>query len=188
MELPEQLSDPGILIIWGGSDIHPSLYGRENVRSYVDAGPSRRDIAEYNLMIRAVELKMPIVGVCRGAQMACALAGGILIQHVNGHGWAHHITTSDGRKVMTSSLHHQMMYPWNVEHTLLAWASPSQSKMYLGITDDELLRIEVEPEVVWFPTIHCLAIQGHPEMMDPACNFNKYVKDQVDGFFPLFKH
>lgn len=199
VSLPHELNHPGILVIWGGEDIHPSLYGRPNRGSYVSATPSSRDVSEWNLMQRAIDLKFPILGVCRGAQMGCAAAGGILIQDVLGHGRGHSIETNDGQILYTTSCHHQMMYPWNVKHELLAWTRPSFSweqetgKHYQplelgtlngGLTDDECkLAIEMkQPEIVWFPTIKCLAVQGHPEWMDEQCPFNTHVKGLIDEF------
>lgn len=186
-----QLKEPGIVISWGGGDIHPSLYGRDNQASHVGARPSDRDLIEQRFLIEAVEKKFPIFGVCRGAQLACALAGGILIQNVQKHGWTHQITTNDGRTMLTSSLHHQMMYPWAVPHELLAWSAESLSSVYHGITEQELDKIPLkdgdicEPEVVWFPTIKALAIQGHPEMMSPHCTFNRYVRELVTTYLSV---
>lgn len=131
----------------------------------------------------AIELGLPIVGICRGAQLGCALAGGILVQHVENHCETHLIATKDGRRLITSSLHHQMLFPWYVEHELIAWASPSRSQMYVGLTDEEEGDLPAfEPEIVWFPKIKCLAVQGHPEFMDPKCAFNTYVHELINGY------
>lgn len=190
VNLEDEIDDKGILIIWGGADIHPSLYDRPNYASHVGEIIGHRDRIEVGLMARAIELGLPIIGVCRGAQLACAAAGGILIQDVSGHaGQPHYIETKDGKKLMTSSLHHQMMYPWSVSHELLAWSSPSRSKRYVGITEEEgekipkLNDLPIEPEIVWFPGIKCLAIQGHPEFLHKDHEFNVYVKELCGNYF-----
>lgn len=186
----DELVGPGALIIWGGSDIHPSLYLRDNVATWAGEIPSPRDQAEAKLFAKAVDAGLVILGVCRGAQLGCALSGGILIQDVSGHNNDHMITTSDDRNFATSSIHHQMMYPWSIEHELLAWTHYPKSNRYVGLTDAELEKIPckmfgdekelpIEPEVVWFPTTKCLAIQGHPEMMDYDCGFNRYIGELV---------
>ena len=191
---PEDLtSADGWLIIWGGSDIHPVWYGRENVASHVGHSPSERDIAEVALFRKAVEIGLPIMGVCRGAQLGCALSGGILIQDVRGHGRNHPIRIlEDGRTITTSSLHHQMMYPWNTEHVLLADALPRLSQgHYQGLTDEELEDLlggndegfpQLEPEVVWFPKTKCLGVQGHPEFMSARHPFNVYVNELMERY------
>lgn len=179
-QLPQ--SNEGFLIIWGGGDIHPIWYNRANVASHVYENPSMRDEQEVRMASRAIEIGLPILGVCRGAQLGCAMAGGILIQDVTGHGGSHLVKTKDGKSLVTSSLHHQMMYPQNTKHELLAWSAPSRSDRYIGLTEKELSQTEIEPEVVWFPEIKCLAIQGHPEFMDHDCEFNLYVHNLMDTY------
>ena len=184
-----KLDSSGALIIWGGSDIHPSLYLRDNVSTYAGHTLTLRDQAESKLFAKAVDAGLVVLGVCRGAQLGCALSGGILVQHVSGHTSDHRIVTIDGRAFHTSSIHHQMMYPWNIEHELLAWTDYPKSGVYEGLTDQELERwpvqrygekeLPIEPEIIWFPKTKCLAIQGHPEMMDYTCLFNRYIEELV---------
>ena len=170
--LPNEIEENnGILVIWGGGDISPSIYG-QRPGTYTAAGnsPSPQDILEINLAKRAIELKLPIIGVCRGAQLLCALAGGKVIQHVEGHGRSHPITTNEGLSLLSTSLHHQMMWPFSIDHKLLAWSTKFYSKKYLG-EDDIELNPPLEPEIVWFPTVKTLAIQGHPEFLDLKSSF-----------------
>lgn len=170
------------LIIWGGADIHPSLYGRKNVASYVGHAPSVRDEVERDLMLYTVDKSILTLGVCRGAQMACALAGGVLAQDVDHHGWTHDIVlTKTKEKLSTSSVHHQMMVPLAVEHELIAVAEHQMSAQYAGLTVEEEAYINEhgEPEIVWFPKQRFLAVQGHPEFMPEGCAFNKYVRSLI---------
>lgn len=140
------------------------------------------------MVAHAIKLGLPILGVCRGAQLGCALAGGILAQHINGHGSDHYMKTVEGKRIITSSLHHQMMYPGSVKHELLAWAEPQRSGVYKGLSKDELKAITgadglvKEPEMIWFPDIKCLAVQGHPEFMDHDCEFNQYLHQKMDKY------
>lgn len=152
-------------------------------------------MTEVKLFLKAKEAGLFIVGICRGAQLGCALSGGILVQDVDGHGFSHRITTVDGDEFMASSLHHQMMYPWDVNHKLLAWSSTPRSPDYQGITEDEWLKWPrkmyeelknedvIEPEIVYFPDLKCLAVQGHPEMMDSKCQHNQYLKKCIDALY-----
>ena len=75
VEDPSELKEPGILILHGGEDISPSIYGH-GLSSLTRASnkPSFRDRAEVALANRAIGLGIPIFGICRGAQLACALA------------------------------------------------------------------------------------------------------------------
>lgn len=180
---PDDIYDGKVdaLVIWGGEDISPSLYG-EKPNNYTGAMPylSHRDKTEVAAMNAAIATGTPIIGVCRGAQLACALAGGKLIQHVDGHQEDHTITTDEGERISTSSVHHQMMRPWDVEHKLLAWSTKQRSHRYFTEGDAELVNLPkkdgqvVEPEIVWFPKIKALAIQGHPEFMPSDTPFVKH--------------
>jgi gamma-glutamyl-gamma-aminobutyrate hydrolase PuuD len=126
---------------------------------------------------------IPMIGVCRGAQFLCAFAGGKLIQDVTGHGTSHTMTTSDGEVITTTSSHHQMLDVDGTNHELLAWATHRFSKHYYGEKSETPKHINVltfkEPEVVYFPDIKALAIQGHPEWADEQDRFVGYCIEQV---------
>lgn len=150
------------ILLEGGSDIHPSLYNNPNTDSLVDTSPSRRDIIEHKAINDAINKGALIIGVCRGAQLACAVAGGKLVQHVNNHREEHPVISNDGKVFKVSSAHHQMMYPWDVEHDILAWSADRYSDCYRG-HDINMEKHQVEPEAVYFPAIKALAFQWHPE-------------------------
>ena len=156
------------VVFWGGTDISPTLYNHD-FHPFSQAsrgGLSNRDMFEWQAMKYCKLNNIPMIGVCRGAQMLCAFAGGYLIQHVNNHGTDHEMTTSDGQVMRTTSCHHQMMYPYNIPHEILAWSTEKLSKTYEGEVGEDLsdrMISRVEPEVVYFPTVKGLAIQGHPE-------------------------
>ncbi len=64
------------LIVGGGDDIHPSLYGGEIVLTVrVD---ERRDQLERHAIRSALERRLPVLGICRGAQMLNVVQGGTL--------------------------------------------------------------------------------------------------------------
>lgn len=181
---PDDLQDPGILVIWGGEDISPSLYNKP-VSSYTGASEnlSRRDLIEHTLAARAIELGMPIIGVCRGAQLLCAMAGGHLIQHVNNHGGSHVVRTSDGVTLKVNSIHHQMMYPFNVEHEMRAWIEHHRSDIHVDVRENGVEfnnKPPIEPEYVYFPKIKGFAIQWHPEMMSETSVANQYILSNIE--------
>ncbi len=69
------------LLLAGGGDIDPALYGgRPHETIYnVDAG---RDASEIEMAKRAVETGLPTLGICRGAQVINVALGGTLIEHL----------------------------------------------------------------------------------------------------------
>lgn len=169
------------LVIWGGADISPSLYN-EPVGPNTGATErlSYRDQVEKDACDAAIAMGVPIIGVCRGAQLLCAIAGGTLVQDVQGHcNGNHSMTTKDGRTISTSSVHHQMLYPWAVEHELIAWSTERHSKTYI---DKEDAANHPEPEIVYFPAIKGLAIQGHPEFMSTTSEFVHYCNSLVTEY------
>lgn len=157
----EEIPKADLIVFGGGQDVHPKLYGHPNVGSYVGNNPGTRDNFEQIVFEIASKQGKPLFGICRGAQFLCAMAGGTLVQDVTNHSGTHMITTSDGREIAMTSAHHQMMWPGATEHELLAWTSQRRSRHYKWAGGD--ISINKEPEVVWFPKIKALGVQGHPE-------------------------
>lgn len=182
-----------ILVVWGGEDISPSIYNQAaNTKVFASANPSKRDMIETELVREAYKNKIPMIGVCRGAQLMCALFGGKLVQHITGHHQDHPIDTDMGKTFTTSSIHHQMMIPDGLPNKLIAWSSPRRSSTYLGEKDLEIETCHAngwkEPEIVWFPEHNALCIQGHPEYMNHSDPFNKYVLELVEQYIFPIKH
>lgn len=175
---PDELEPNDLLVIWGGEDISPELYNKPaSIYSGAKHGISYRDKVEWGLMQRAKALQIPIVGVCRGAQMLCALAGGYLLQHVNNHGGRHMVETPNGYEFITNSIHHQMMYPFDVKHEMLASIKDPRATQHYDV--DEQVKVTEEPEFVYFPEVKGFAIQWHPEGMDVKSPATEYVFQEI---------
>jgi putative glutamine amidotransferase len=69
------------LILAGGHDIDPSFYGGDAHPATSRTVPER-DRIEIALARRAVELDMPLLGICRGMQVLNVAFGGTLLQHL----------------------------------------------------------------------------------------------------------
>ncbi|TCO72485.1 gamma-glutamyl-gamma-aminobutyrate hydrolase family protein [Rhodovulum euryhalinum] len=79
---PADLDTVDGLIIGGGDDISPDLYGGRLVTS-ARLDPAR-DALERRLVEAAIALGKPVLGICRGAQMINVALGGTLDQDAYG--------------------------------------------------------------------------------------------------------
>lgn len=185
----KDLNNVAAIVLWGGSDISPSLYDEKPFTNSGPSAPTERDLFEWELCRQAIEHNIPLIGVCRGAQLLCAFAGGKLIQNVTGHHSEHEIVCYTGETFLVSSSHHQMMFPYDVKHELLAWSSKKQSKVYQP-SGDMANRMNMpafeETEAVYFPEINGFAVQCHPEwhnnngIIDKGgIAFNKWMMDEI---------
>lgn len=72
--------DCDALVVPGGADVNPALYGQENTASKgID---DDRDRDEIELIRRFFAQNKPILGICRGHQIINVAFGGDMIQHV----------------------------------------------------------------------------------------------------------
>ena len=182
--LPVQLShdsDPAAivarldgLVMTGGSDPDPELYG-EDPHPRLGAVERGRDDWELALIRAALDARIPMLCVCRGAQLLNVALGGTLIQHLDEadtHAlWdtprierCHTVRVAPGSRaaelygaeIATNSLHHQ------------AVGQPGEGVVVTGTAEDgvvEAFELAGRPEV--------FAVQWHPEMLS----------DQVDPAF-----
>lgn len=180
-----QITPDSVLAFEGGVDINTHFYKQK--KGWFTQDPSfQRDTIEGSAFKRAVEKGAGIVGICRGAQLATALSGGSLIQHVTGHGVSHYIKTSqDNHNFSVTSSHHQMMNPFEMpedDYELLAWSAEPQSDVYLNGEDETSFVPEKEPEVVWYKQTKALAIQGHPEWATEGGLYQQYCRKLVTQY------
>jgi len=69
------------LLLTGGGDVEPSLYGEEPHPTYSAAEPGR-DRYELDLLKRALAADMPVFAICRGIQVLNVARGGTLVQDI----------------------------------------------------------------------------------------------------------
>lgn len=71
------------LLLTGGRDVDPKLYGQEPLRETQAPNPAR-DRMERGLLGTALDRNLPVLGICRGLQLFNVHLGGTLIQHLKG--------------------------------------------------------------------------------------------------------
>ncbi len=149
------------VVLAGGGDLDPGLYGRPDAMA--DGVDSERDRVEIDLARSAHRIGMPVLGVCRGAQILAVAYGGALVPdlgqdkpHVIVAG-SHPIETSArsivssilGGRPLVNSLHHQ------------AIDDPGPSWRVTARADDGVIEaVEWDGGDGW----PALGVQWHPEL------------------------
>jgi putative glutamine amidotransferase len=78
------------IILSGGDDIDPKLYGEEADKEKIS---KEREQTEKQLIEIAIEKKIPLLGVCRGAQFLNVYFGGKLIRDIKKETGLDHVAT-----------------------------------------------------------------------------------------------
>lgn len=161
------------LVLSGGSDVAPALYGEEPLRP-AWAGDPARDAYERALLDAALAQAKPVLGVCRGVQLLNAALGGTLYQDIthqlpgalvhrdperyddNEHtvrlcrdSWLSALY-SGARELLVNSVHHQAIRDLAPGLRAAAWAPD-------GVV-----------EAASDPSRDLYGLQWHPEWLDPA--------------------
>ena len=78
---PSPLEGAAGLLLCGGGDIDPALYGRARHPRTHNVS-QRRDLFESTFLAAALELDLPVLAICRGMQLLNVHLGGTLNQHL----------------------------------------------------------------------------------------------------------
>ena len=80
----ERLPEVDGLLLPGGWDVDPSLYGEKKDEK---VGPIDRELDDTELLMfkQARERELPVLGICRGQQVINVAMGGTLVQHLEDH-------------------------------------------------------------------------------------------------------
>jgi putative glutamine amidotransferase len=78
--LPDSLADCDGLLLTGGVDVEPAIYGED--RHPTVETDETRDEYELALAREALQRDLPVLAICRGAQVLNVAAGGTLIQDI----------------------------------------------------------------------------------------------------------
>jgi putative glutamine amidotransferase len=163
------------LLLAGGTDLHPSLYG-QSIEGSVDIEPGR-DALELEAWEAARARRIPVLGICRGFQAINVFSGGRLVQHLAGHtapphgGALHHpLRVVPGSRLArilrptgplgalrVNSSHHQGVRAADLAPSLVA----SATSPYGG--GDLVEAVESAD-----PTDFVLGVQCHPERADSS--------------------
>jgi len=168
-----------LLIFPGGGDINPALYGEpEGKNTWFSKASDERQIEVYTNNVG----KTKLFGICRGLQLLHVMAGGKLVQDID---HSHHgLITYDGLSLPSNTLHHQqVMFEGMIEgedYKLLAWSDITSPYHMDGRDKNYNFGPNYkDPEVVYYPKIGAIGIQGHPEMMSENSPTLRWLNTQI---------
>lgn len=165
------LSGASGLLIPGGGDIDPALYGAER-HPRTHRVSTERDRFELTLLGAALDQDMPLLAICHGMQLLNVHLGGTLDQHLADDPdrldhdrdrpraeAAHEVRVKSGcllqpilgKHAPVNSHHHQGLGRVSPKLEEIAWA------------EDDVLEAVVMPDHSWV-----LGVQWHPEAMAPV--------------------
>jgi putative glutamine amidotransferase len=165
------------LLLTGGPDVDPARYGAQR-DAHTGPARSERDEWEITLTRQALQLDIPVLGVCRGLQTLNVALGGTLIQHlpdrvshpghsphVGVHG-RHNIHTAPGTRIAAihgpraevATYHHQALDVLAPGFVATAWAE-----------DNTVEAAELNGNG-WV-----MGVQWHPEVHNGAALFSDLV-------------
>ena len=168
------------LIIPGGADVDPALYGENNTSCY---GVNRKlDDLEMEIIDTAVKRKIPILGICRGHQILNVYFGGSLFQDIEQADRHRHIDAGDQCHACTTDQNGflfgiyrcQNFYVNSAHHQAIK--KPGNGIRIVQNSDDGVA------EAICHDSLPVYGVQWHPERM---CLKNAR-KDTIDGL-PLFQ-
>jgi putative glutamine amidotransferase len=161
------------LVLTGGTDIDPSLYGCAPSPELGEVDLDR-DLWELALLRAALAQGVPVLGICRGAQLLNVGLGGTLTQHVELDEGAGHPRFDGDRSELA---HHVRMQPGSVAASVFGAQLDVNSLHHqtLDLLGDGLTAsghaADGVIEVIELTGRPVLAVQWHPEMLtqpDPA--------------------
>lgn len=166
---PDEVLDKiDALILAGGADIDPSSYG-EDRHPETNGTVPQRDRVELALTRRAVELDMPVLGICRGMQLLNVAFGGTLRQHVPDEVGHHEHRRNPGS--FEDSDHDVSLTPGSLAaraageelHGTKSHHHQAIAKLGDGLSVTGVSVLDDLPEAIERPDGFVLGVQWHPE-------------------------
>ena len=142
------------LLLLGGEDIWRGFYDPTEAKR-----PSLRDCIESRLIVRAQELGVPTLGICRGHQLLSAMNGAFLTEHIDRH--THESFVANYHKLgfiaektifdippIVNSLHHQAAAVVPPNFTIMAKALDGTIEAM--VSKDQLTAgVQYHPEILY---------------------------------------
>lgn len=156
------------VLISGGADVDPSHYGHEPSPELGHVEPDR-DAWELAVIAEAIRTDLPLLGICRGAQLIQVHFGGALVQHVGLDDGDGHPRFDEPRNIACHSVH---FTEGTLAYSLYGAETEVNSLHHqtLGALAPGLIASGYAPdgviEAIEAVDYRLLGVQWHPEMLD----------------------
>lgn len=164
------------VMLTGGSDVDPALYGGDVRHPKLGAIDRKRDEFERTVIDKALENEIPLLGICRGLQIANVHLGGELILDLGEAGHPSHeagkekenrhpiSVTGTGILLESAGVNSGEINSYHHQAAL----KPAKDLQVTGLSGDGIIEaMEFNKGV--YPSFFLL-IQWHPERMNDAAN------------------
>ena len=165
------------LLLTGGHDVDPAVYGEEAIPECGQCCHAR-DVMEAYLLKRAVEKDLPVFGICRGIQFMNASLGGTLYQDLDTQHPSeteHHMTPPYDREVHKITVKEGSLLAGMIgagEHSVNSYHHQAVKELAPGAeamaySEDGLIEAICIPDKKFI-----VGVQWHPEFAfekDPEC-------------------
>jgi Predicted glutamine amidotransferases len=173
------------VILTGGEDVHPRFYNKKELLELCHEVDERRDEFEWNVLDYTEKNGLPVLGICRGLQIANVFYGGTLIPHIPAFG------KFDHSKVGPTDRYHSIQVdPYSYFREIVGHNSGEINSAHhqgAGQIGKGLLTNAISPDGIVEGMERAdsknqpflLLVQWHPERMkDQDSPFSKNVKDK----------
>jgi putative glutamine amidotransferase len=171
------------LVLAGGADVDPSLYGAARAAETTHTVPER-DEFEIALTRRALERDMPFLGICRGMQVLNVAQGGTLIQHLPSHvGHGEHLRVPGSFAGADHPVHlaagsTAAMAAGEQHHATLSHHHQAVDRLGEEIVVSGWADIDELPEAIELPDKRfALGVQWHPEADEASPIIARFVRE-----------
>lgn len=170
------------LLLPGGADIEPSLFGQNNLGSReIDVGC---DVSQLALLHHFVLAQKPVLGICKGLQLINVYFGGSIIQDLPGKDM-HESSSKD-------VFHDTYLRPGCFLESLYSGTLRVNSAHHQGIgaLGHGLRILQLSPdqtvEALCHPTLPILGVQWHPERCEEGKKLLHYFFIELNPAAPQF--
>lgn len=142
------------VLLTGGGDVDPRLYGQKPHKKTYGVSETR-DLVELVTLDHADDESLPVLGICRGAQIMNVWAGGTLFQDIINHRGGKHAVSSEehttfreaaGEEMRVVSLHHQEVDEPGDGMEIVGWSKDNIAEA-IESEDGRMLGVQFHPEM-----------------------------------------